>query len=78
MENKHEILRDFFKKNLQAEIDDDINFFDEGYVDSLDSLIIIRFIEKEFQIKVTPDDLINNDLSSINGIVDFVNKKLEK
>jgi len=59
-----------------AELDDDTHLFDYGYLDSLDSLILLTFLEKSFKVTVSPDDLIENALNSVNEITDFVFSRL--
>jgi len=55
---------------------DDFDIFSSGYLDSLNVLHIIMFIESEFNIKVNPYDLSLDVLNSINKIVYFVQSKL--
>ena len=56
-------------------IDDDFDIFSNGYLDSLNVLHIIVFIESEFNTKINPYDLSIDVLSSINKIVDFIDNK---
>lgn len=57
------------------ELDDDTNLFESGNIDSLDSLVLLTFLEKTFKVTVEPDDLIENPLNSVNEIVDFVTSR---
>jgi len=56
--------------------DNDYDIFTKGFLDSLNVLHIIMFIETEFQIQVNPYDLSLDVLNSINKIVAFVQTKL--
>jgi len=82
-----EEIRDTFVKFLidrleipfgdDPDLDDDTHLFDFGYIDSLDSLVMLTFLEKQFKIKVSPDDLIENSLNTVNEITDFIFSRLD-
>ena len=82
-----EEIRDTFVKFLidrleipfgdDPDLDDDTHLFDFGYIDSLDSLVMLTFLEKQFKIKVSPDDLIENSLNTVNEITDFLFSRLD-
>lgn len=81
--DKDEILEtmvDFLSERFELVFDDedldyDTDLFEFGYVDSLESLVIVNFIEKKFKISVSPDDLIENPINSVNEMADFIHKK---
>ncbi len=54
---------------------DDFEIFSNGYLDSLNVLHIIIFMESEFNIQINPYDISIDALSSINKITDFVLSK---
>ena len=60
-----------------AELDNDTHLFDYGYLDSLDSLVLLTFLEKTFKVAVSTDDLIDNSLNTVNEITDFVFSRLK-
>ena len=49
--------------------------FKEGYFDSMGFILMITFIEEEFGIKTSDDDLIEENFESINAITDFIERK---
>lgn len=51
--------------------------FREGYFDSMGFIMLITFIEEEFKIKTSDEDLKEENFESINAITDFVCRKLE-
>ena len=59
-----------------SELDDDTHLFDYGYIDSLDSLVLLTFLEQKFKVAVSPDDLVDNSLNTVNEITDFVFSRL--
>ena len=78
--NINESVREFIESNLIAfdddfTIDDDDNIFESGFVDSSVAMQLVIFVEEKFGIQVTDDDLDLINFSSINRIVQFINKK---
>jgi acyl carrier protein len=54
---------------------DDISFLNEGIIDSTGILELVNFIEEEFHIKVEDEDLIPENLDSINNVVAYLERK---
>jgi acyl carrier protein len=77
-----EKIRTFIEENLtvleeNVDLKDDDNIFELGFVDSLFAMQLVGFVEEEFQIQVTNQDLDITNFSSILGIVSFINSKLK-
>ena len=53
----------------------DASFIETGIVDSTGILQLVEFVEQEFNIKVDDEDLIPENLDSINRLVAFVERK---
>lgn len=61
--------------NLDS-IEPDMDIFEEGLVSSLFAIELMTFLEKNFGIKITTNDLDMNNYKSINSITEFIyNKK---
>jgi len=78
--NINESVRNFIESNLIAfdddfTIDDDDNIFESGFVDSSVAMQLVVFVEGEFNIQVTDEDLDLVNFSTINRLVQFINKK---
>ena len=74
-------IKEFIENHLaiyddEAQLNDDDNIFELGFVDSLFALQLIGFIEKEFSLELEDSDLDIKNFSSVNRIVAFINKKL--
>ena len=54
---------------------DDDNLFESGIVNSLFAVEFMTFLEKEFKIEVTMDDLDIANFQSISAASDFVSRK---
>lgn len=57
-------------------LNDDESLFQNGLVDSLGVVEVVTFLEREFQITVTDEDLLPENFESIECIGDFVQGKL--
>lgn len=76
----NERVRDFIESNLLAfdddlTIEDDENIFETGFVDSSVAMQLVIFVEEEFNIQVMDDDLDLINFSTINRLVQFINRK---
>lgn len=57
------------------QINDDTLIFAEGIMDSMGFISIIGFIEQEFSILTTDEDLIEDNFESIHAISEFIFRK---
>jgi len=69
------ILENFLFTDDQYELSDDDSFMDNEIIDSTGILEVIEFLEDECQIKVEDEDLLPENLDSINKITSFVKRK---
>lgn len=58
-----------------GELGDDTSFLDEGIVDSTGVLELVDFIEASFGVSVDDDELLPENLDSINKVETFVRNK---
>lgn len=59
------------------EFSDEINLYKYGYLDSIDSMSVIYFLESEFDVKITKEDILLNNLETISNIAKMVTDKIE-
>jgi len=69
------ILENFLFTDDQSELKDDDSFMEQGIIDSTGILEVIFLIEEEFSVKVENEDMIPDNLDSVNKIVRFVERK---
>ena len=58
-----------------ASFADDDSFLEKGILDSTAVLELVGHIEKEYGIRFEADEIVPDNLDSINRIADFVTKK---
>lgn len=70
-------LRKFVNKNfpIKKTFDDSDSFFEQGIIDSTGVLELIAFLENKFGIEIKDEELIPENLDSINNLSRFVQDK---
>ena len=58
-----------------GEFGDDDSFLEKGILDSTGVLELVGFLEKQFSIRVESDELVPDNLDSLNKLVSFIEKK---
>jgi len=79
MSDTRDTVRAFIQENFLFGNDDafkdDTSFLNEGIVDSTGILELVSFLEEEFSITVEDEELLPENLDSINNVVTYVNRK---
>jgi acyl carrier protein len=70
------VVETFLFDDPDAAIDDDESLLDAGIIDSTGVLELVAFIEDEYDIVVKDEELIPDNLDSINKIAAYVDKKM--
>lgn len=55
---------------------DEDSFLEKGILDSTGVLEVVGYIEKEFGIRVEADEIIPDNLDSVNKLTTFILKKI--
>ena len=69
-------VRDDFEIGDDPDFTEDVNLFDEGFVDSLGATEIVFFIEDHFGIQITQKDIILYPMNTIREIAEVVERKM--
>jgi acyl carrier protein len=82
MSEPKEIIRAFVVENFlfgsDENLEDNTSFLDEGIIDSTGILELVSFLEEEFSIIVEDEELIPENLDSINNVTAYLGQKLNK
>ena len=80
MEDRKEKVKEFIIENFlfgSADgLKDDTSFLDEGIIDSTGVLELVSFIEEAFSIQVEDEELIPENLDSINNVTAYLERKM--
>ena len=81
MDKIKEKIRNFMIENFlfgeDTDLKDDTSFLEEGIIDSTGVLELIEFLEEEFNIQIDDEDLIPENLDSLNNLEQFIAKLLK-
>lgn len=69
------ILENFLFTEDEGELKNTDSFLDSGIIDSTGILEVINFLEEEFNLQVDDDEMIPENLDSVNNVLSFISKK---
>ena len=69
------ILTSFLFTDDQSQLKDSDSLLEQGIMDSTGVLELVAFLESEFGVKVADDELVPENLDSVQQIVAFVTRK---
>jgi acyl carrier protein len=73
-------VREFIIENFlfgkDEGLNDDTSFLDAGIIDSTGVLELVGFLEEAFAITVEDEELLPENLDSVNNVVAYVGKKM--
>lgn len=72
---KSYIVENFLFGDTDTVIDDDDSFMESGILDSTGILELITFIESTYNIKLDDDEILPENLDSLNNLEAFIKKK---
>lgn len=81
MDNITEKIRSFIVENFlfgeDTDLNDDTSFLDDGIIDSTGVLELIEYLEEEFEITIKDEDMVPENLDSLNNLKQFIGKLLK-
>jgi len=79
MSTAPDLIRNFIVENFLFGNDDDLtnetSFLDEGIIDSTGVLELVSFVEETYAIRIDDEDLIPENLDSINNVTKYIETK---
>ena len=75
-EIKEYIIENFLFGDRDTLIEDDDSFMESGILDSTGILELITFIEDRYDIKLDDDEILPENLDSLNNLETFIKKKM--
>jgi len=73
-------IRDFIVDNFMMgmnpeELSDSDSLLDKGIIDSTGVLELVGFLEENYQIQIEDEELVPENLDSVNNLANFIQKK---
>ena len=69
------ILENYLFTDDQSELDSADSLLERGIIDSTAVLEIIAFLEEEFRVVVADDEMVPENLDSVNNLTKFIHAK---
>lgn len=69
------ILDNFLFGGSDADLADNDSFLDKGIIDSTGVLELVAFVEENFDMKVQDEDLIPENLDSVDNLAAFIESR---
>ena len=75
-------IRDYIAQNLifsdnGYQYPDDASFLEEGIVDSVGVLELVSFIEDNFKVKVSDQDIVPDNFDSVSKLAAYIRRKIK-
>jgi acyl carrier protein len=70
-----EFIRESLLDDSAVEIDEDTSLFDSRFLDSLNLVEILRFLEDEFSVRVSPSEVTLENLDSASRMTALLDRK---
>ncbi len=80
MEQIRDFIIDYIQREYTIPSDIDIlnlNFVEEGYIDSMGLIQFITVLEDEFGISFSDDDLAGSDIKVVGKLIQLISSKME-
>ena len=72
------VVDTFLFGDTDAKFTDDESLLDSGIVDSTGVLELVGFLEAEFEIDIKDDELVPQNLDSIDNLASFIERKKQQ
>ena len=77
-----DIIKDFIVRELIREegfeLEDSAQLIERGIIDSMGIISLLDFLETEFSIQIESDELVPENLDTVESISELVSRKLGK
>ena len=71
------VIENFLFGQGGADLGNDDSFLEKGIIDSTGLLELVSFLEKKYTIRIEDEDLVPENLDSINRLLEFLDRKIQ-
>jgi acyl carrier protein len=71
------VVENFLLGEDEEEFSDETSFLESGLIDSTGILELVSFLEEAFEIEIADEEMIPDNLDSVESVARFVALKLE-
>ncbi len=70
------IIERYLSHFTAAKLSDDDSFLERGFIDSIGVIELAAFIQKRYDIKIKPPEIVPENFDTINNLERYIQKKL--
>jgi acyl carrier protein len=70
------VIDSFLMEESDGHFSDDDSFIEQGFVNSLDIMSLVAFVQKKYSVSVHAEELIIDNWDSVQRIAKFIRTKL--
>lgn len=74
-EIKMQVIKILSEIRPEYDFSEYVNFIEEGMLDSLDIVTLVASLDEKFSISIDGEDIVPENFSSVDVIVDLIKKK---
>ena len=81
MKEKQDKIKNFIEETFSTfgeDLETDTNLFESSIVDSYGMVQLISFLESEFSIKLSDEELMSDELTTFESIASMVERKVSE
>ncbi len=76
-ELRHFVIENFLFGQANTHLSNDDSFLEEGIIDSTGVLELVAFLQEKYRVEIQDQDLVQDNLDSVNKLVRFLERKLQ-
>ena len=69
------IVENFLFGDTAPLTDDDMSLLDGGIIDSVGGMELVAFLEQDFELGIEDEELVPENLDSVNNLCNFISRK---
>ena len=77
--NKEQTIRELFKNDKEFKYQEDLgaedNLVEKGVMDSFGMITLVTLLEKKFDVRILPEEMVEENFTSIKSITEFIKRK---
>lgn len=71
---KNKIIKILIEIRSEFDFEEDINFIENGMLDSFDVVTLVTTLDEEFNISIEGTDIVPDNFCSLNAIITLLSK----
>jgi len=70
------LVGNFFLNTRSISVEDDTSLMEKGIVDSTGILEVVNYLQSDFGIEISDDEILPENLDTLNNVAEFIQRKI--